>query len=145
MTAKDFWGCTSVHYCKMKNVLKLLISKDASVLTKNYAGLTPLQFYLKKVPIQDQDAKYLWYLREAEEAEIKRLRPEDLAEFREIADELFKNANVTIEASDAQMTSRPMVSAKSSQSLARPVGSLIASNYRSSVSQSGKTLLQIKR
>eukprot|EP01041_Mallomonas_annulata_P000792 gene792-1537_t len=86
---KDKFGCTPVFYANNRGVLKLLISKKASVLEKNYAGLMPLQHYLKATSLAQQDSRLIAYFTECETEERKRVFSTDLDAFREITAKAF--------------------------------------------------------
>lgn len=70
--AEDKYGNKAAHYCNIRGVLKLLISKGASVLAKNTAGLTPREYYLKVTPVEEVNPRYLQFMLECEEDELKR-------------------------------------------------------------------------
>eukprot|EP00607_Mallomonas_marina_P005035 CAMPEP_0182425508 /NCGR_PEP_ID=MMETSP1167-20130531/11964_1 /TAXON_ID=2988 /ORGANISM="Mallomonas Sp, Strain CCMP3275" /LENGTH=258 /DNA_ID=CAMNT_0024606301 /DNA_START=278 /DNA_END=1054 /DNA_ORIENTATION=- len=84
INAKDNYGNCPIHNVISKSVLKLLLSKGASMLEKNTVGLKPLQMYLKSTELQYQDAKLISYMRECEEEERKSVFAGDVLAFREL-------------------------------------------------------------
>lgn len=70
--AEDKYGNRAAHYCFSRGVLKLLISKGASVLVKNRTGLSPRQYYMEHTAVEEISPRYLQFLQESEDEELKK-------------------------------------------------------------------------
>jgi len=70
VNAKDRRECIPLHYVKKLGVAKLLFRYPVIANSKNIEGLTPLEYFLKNTPVEEQDTSLEIFLQKQEELAI---------------------------------------------------------------------------